>query len=72
MFKRLASHNPPVYDGTPNPKAFEDWIRGREKLFYVLLCPEEWRAGFAVLYLRDDADLWWAIVRERQYESEFD
>jgi len=24
MFKRFASHNLPIYDGTPNPKTFED------------------------------------------------
>jgi len=26
MFKKLANLNPPIYDGTLNPKAFEDWI----------------------------------------------
>jgi len=29
MFKRFASHNPPIYDGTPNPKALD-----------ALQCPE--------------------------------
>ena len=24
MFKKLDNHNPPTYDGAPNPKAFED------------------------------------------------
>ena len=36
MFKRFSSHNPPIYDGTPDPKAFKDWIRGVEKLFVAL------------------------------------
>jgi len=38
MFKRFASHQPPWknYDGTPDPKTFEDWIRGMEKLFNAL------------------------------------
>jgi len=27
MFKRFASHNPSIYDSTPNPKMFDDWIR---------------------------------------------
>ena len=36
MFKCFASHHPPVYDGTPNPKTFEDWITGMEKLFDAL------------------------------------
>jgi len=31
MFKRLVSHNPTTYNGAPDPKAFEDWIRGMEK-----------------------------------------
>jgi len=36
MFKKLGNHNPPTYDGSPNPKAFEDWMRGMEKLFNAL------------------------------------
>jgi len=36
MFKRLASYNPPTYVGTPDPKNFEGWIRGMEKLFDTL------------------------------------
>jgi len=68
MFKQF---HPPVYDGTPDPKTFEDWIRGMEKLFDALQCPEEWKVGFAVFYLKDKADLWWATVRERQQEPGF-
>jgi len=41
VFKKLANHNLLTYDGTPNPKAFEDWIQGMEKLFDALHCPEE-------------------------------
>jgi len=41
MFKRFASHNQLVYNGTPDPKAFKDWIRGMEKLFDALQCLEE-------------------------------
>jgi len=42
-----------------------------EKLFDTLQCPEEWRVGFAGFYLREEADLWWATVRKKQYESGF-
>jgi len=63
MFKRFVSHHSPIYDGTPSPKTFENWIRGMEKLFDALQCPEEWKVGFAVFYLKDKADLWWAMVR---------
>jgi len=65
MFKRFASHHPPIYDGTPDPKTSEDWIRGMENLFDALQCPEEWKVGFDAFYLKDNADLWWATVRER-------
>ena len=70
-FKRFARHNSPVYDVTPDPKAFEDWIRGMEKLFDALQCPEEWKVGFAVFYLKDKVNLRWASKRERQYEPGF-
>ena len=36
VFKKLANHNPPMYNGPPDPKTFEDWIRGMEKLFNPL------------------------------------
>jgi len=29
--------------------------------------PKEWRVGFAVFYLKDETDLWWATMWERQY-----
>jgi len=41
MFKWLASLNPPVYNNAADPKAFEDWILGMERLFDALHCPEE-------------------------------
>jgi len=62
----IFSHHPPVYDGTLDPKTFEDWIGCMVKLFDALQCPEEWKVCFAVFYLKDKADLWWATVRERQ------
>jgi len=65
MFKRFASHNPPIYDGTLDPKTFKVWIRGTGKLFDAFQCPEKQKVGFAVFYLKDKADLWWATVRER-------
>ena len=36
MFKRLASHNPLIYDGITDSKNFEDWIRDMKKLFDAL------------------------------------
>ena len=36
IFKRFASHHPPIYNGTPDSMTFEDWIRGMEKLFDTL------------------------------------
>ena len=47
MFKRFATHHQPIYNGTPDTKNFEDWIRGMEKLFDALQCPEEWKVGGA-------------------------
>ena len=71
MFKCLNSHHPTVYEGTPDPKTFEDWIRGMEKLFDVLQCPEHWKVGIAVFYLKDKVDLLWGTVREGQNEPGF-
>ena len=72
MFKRFTSHNPPIYDGTPAPKAFEDWIQNMGKLFNALQCPMEWKVSFAVFYHKGKADLQWATIREKQHEPGFD
>ena len=72
MFKKLANLHPPTYDGAPKPKVLEDWTWGMEKLFDALQCLEEWRAGFVGSYLIDEVDLWWATVRNRQYEPGFE
>ena len=71
MFKCFASHHPSIYDGTLDPKTFEEWIRGMKKLFNALQCPEDWKVGFAVFYLKDKVDLWWGTMRERQNEPGF-
>jgi len=64
MFKKLANNNPPMYDVAPNLKAFEEWKRGMKKLSDALQCPEEWRVGVARFYLSDEADFWWATLRQ--------
>ena len=71
MFKRLASHNPLIYDVVLDSRALEDCIWGMEKLFDALQYPEEWKVRFMVFYLKDKADLWWVTVRERQHGLRF-
>ena len=57
LFKMFTSHNSLIYDGNPDLKPFQDWIRGMEKLFDALQCPEGRKVGFAVIYLKNKADL---------------
>jgi len=33
--------------------------------------PCEWKVGFSMFYLKDKANLWWAMMRERRYEPGF-
>ncbi|XP_056694803.1 uncharacterized protein [Spinacia oleracea] len=59
MFERLAKFKPPYFEGQADPTFIENWIREFEKLFWVVNCPENMKVGQAVLYLKDEADLWW-------------
>ncbi|KAK9714867.1 hypothetical protein RND81_06G126300 [Saponaria officinalis] len=47
-FKKMASYNPKTYDGKPDPVEFENWIRGMDKIFDAIKCPEKWKIGFAI------------------------
>ncbi|XP_057246742.1 uncharacterized protein LOC130589489 [Beta vulgaris subsp. vulgaris] len=59
MFERLSKVKPPYFKGQADPTFLENWIREFEKLFEVVNCPADMRVGQAVLYLKDEADLWW-------------
>ncbi|XP_056691471.1 uncharacterized protein [Spinacia oleracea] len=71
MFKKFSSHNPPTYDGKPDPTEFEEWISDMEKLFDATQCPEKWKVNYAVFYLKGQANLWWKNVRGIQNEPGF-
>ncbi|XP_010689515.2 uncharacterized protein LOC104903214 [Beta vulgaris subsp. vulgaris] len=58
MFERLDKIKPPYYKGQADPTFLENWIREFRK-FGVVNCPENMRVGQAILYLKDEADLWW-------------
>ncbi|XP_074305116.1 uncharacterized protein LOC141640055 [Silene latifolia] len=70
-FKKMASYNPRTYDGKPDPVEFEKWVRGLDKLFDAIHCPEIWRVDFAIYYLEGQADLWWETVKDRREEPGF-
>ncbi|XP_048493020.1 uncharacterized protein LOC125493595 [Beta vulgaris subsp. vulgaris] len=42
-----------------DPTFLENWTKEFEKLFEVVNCPDGMRVGQVVLYLKDEADLWW-------------
>ncbi|XP_074290268.1 uncharacterized protein LOC141616999 [Silene latifolia] len=67
----MASYNPKTYDGKPDPVEFEKWVRGLDKLFDAIHCPEIWRVEFAIYYLEGQADLWWETVKNRREEPGF-
>jgi len=42
-----------------------------KKLFNALQCPKEWRVEFVGFYLKEEADLWWDTMKDKQYEPGF-
>ncbi|XP_057249994.1 uncharacterized protein LOC130591097 [Beta vulgaris subsp. vulgaris] len=65
VFKKVASRNPPVYDGKEDPASLENWIREFDKLFTAYVrCDDELKINNATYYLREEADLWWSQRKE--------
>ena len=54
---RFCKHHPPVFDGTFDVQAAEEWINRLEKIFKVLDCPSEKKAQMAIYRLEKDAVL---------------
>ena len=65
-FKRFSTHNPPTYDGKPDPNESEEWLNSMEKLFDAIQCPKKWKVNFAVFYLKGQVDLWWKTAKGLQ------
>ncbi|XP_048492366.1 uncharacterized protein LOC125493251 [Beta vulgaris subsp. vulgaris] len=59
MFERLANIKPPYFKGKTDPTLLESWIREFENIFGTVNCSEGMKVGQVVLYLKDEADLWW-------------
>ena len=59
MFERLDKIKPSYYKGQADPTFLENRSREFEKIFGAVNCPENMRVGQTVLYLKDEADLWW-------------
>ena len=59
MFERLAKVKPPYFKGNVDPTFLENQIREFEKIFRVVNFSEGMRVGQAILYLKEEADLWW-------------
>ncbi|XP_048497426.1 uncharacterized protein LOC125496058 [Beta vulgaris subsp. vulgaris] len=70
-FKRFSTHNPPTYDGKPDPTEFEEWLNSMVKLFDAIQCPEKWKVNFAIFYLKGQADLWWKTAKGLQSQPGF-
>jgi len=51
-----------------NQRPLRIGLGGMEKLPDALQCPEKWKVGFAMIYLKDKVGLWWVTVRERQHK----
>ncbi|XP_057247452.1 uncharacterized protein LOC104882935 [Beta vulgaris subsp. vulgaris] len=64
VLKKVASSNPPVYDGKEDPASIENWIREFDKLFTAVRCDDELKINNATYYLREEADLWWSQRKE--------
>ncbi|XP_056683826.1 uncharacterized protein [Spinacia oleracea] len=62
--KKVASRNPPYFQGEEDPSILENWIREFDKLFEAIGCPEEERIPSATYYLKAEADIWWSTSRD--------
>ncbi|XP_057250739.1 uncharacterized protein LOC130591436 [Beta vulgaris subsp. vulgaris] len=59
MFEMLAKVKPSFFKGQDDPTFLENGIREFKKIFRVVNYPENMRLGQAILYLKDEDDLWW-------------
>ena len=63
-FKRVSEAKLPTYDGSPEPRDLENWIREIEKVSDAVGCPEEYKVVNGAYYLWDQADLWWLFSKD--------
>ena len=66
--KRFMVMQPPSFNGEPNAKAVEHWLRRMKRILVGLEIPEEMRVSLAAYMLVDKADFWWESMK-RVYDT---
>ncbi|KAM0892448.1 hypothetical protein ACQ4PT_025752 [Festuca glaucescens] len=66
QFLRL---KPPSFHGSANPLASEDWLKEVEKIFEVMLCPDEEKVTLAIFMLQGGASDWWRVHKNKYTED---
>jgi len=72
--KDIAEHNPKHFDGSGGPAKLEDWLRGMNKIFVTVGCPNNLKVDQATFYLSGAAELWWNANQEAlrdEYEEDY-
>ena len=69
FYKRLSCHQPPKYDGEPDPFRFEDWIAEMEKLLEAINCLLRMKVKLVAFCLTCTVELWWRTVNQTAIDS---
>ncbi|KAJ9701354.1 hypothetical protein PVL29_006624 [Vitis rotundifolia] len=67
--KRFMVMQPPSFNGEPNAKAAEHWLKRMKRILVGLDIPEERRVSLATYMLVDKTDFWWESMK-RVYDTE--
>ena len=62
--KRFMKRNPPVFEGTVDPTAVEEWVSMIEKIFVFVQIEDEEKVKCVVYMLRKDGRIWWEAVKK--------
>ena len=57
-------HDPPRFQGSPDPEKANLWLQEVEKIFDVLNCQEDVKVGYATYLLVGEAEYWWKGVKQ--------
>jgi len=63
-------HKPAEFTGEATPHEAYAWLRKCEKIFGVMNCADEQKLAFAVYLLNNDAEYWWAGMKQQMQTRE--
>ena len=62
IYERFKKQKPPIFQGTPDPKKVESWIKRIQQIFEYMQLTGAQKLAYSIYLFDDEARCWWKMI----------